>query len=99
MSPKNSITYHAAAAALGSCWTIHPDNGFFAASGLGSPKVLQPLARCSSVPRYRQSARSRRMAVAPEERFEEIYAAVTVAAAVAVIGSTEAALLLLLLRC
>jgi hypothetical protein len=89
------MTYHAAAA-LGSCWPTHPDSGFFAASDLGSPNVLQLLARCSSVPRYRESARSRRMAVSPEERFEEIYAAVTVdVVVVAVIGSTMAVLLLL----
>ena len=89
---KNRVTYHAAVAAvLDSCWPTHPDSGSFAASGLGSPKVLQLLAPSSSVPKYRESARSRRMAVAPEERFEEIYAAVTVVAA----GSTETVLLLL----
>jgi hypothetical protein len=91
---KEWMTYHAAvdaaaAAALGSCWPIHPDSGIFAVSGLGSPKVLQLLARNSSGPKYRESDRSRRMAVAREdERFEEIYAATAVA--VAVIGSTKA---------
>jgi hypothetical protein len=91
------VTYHAvAAAALGSsCWPTHPDSGFFAATGLGSPKVLQHLALCSSVPKYRESARSRRMAVGREERFEEIYAAAVVDV-VAVIDSTKAVLLLLL---
>jgi hypothetical protein len=94
ISRKNWVTYHAAVAAvLDSCWPTHPDSGFFAAaSGLGSPKVLQLLAPCSSVPNYRESARSRRMAVAPEERFGEIYADVTVVAA----GSTRTVLLLLL---
>jgi len=93
-----------AAAALGSsCWPTHPDSGFFAATGLGSPKVLQHLELCSIVPKYRESGRSRRMAVGPEERFEEIYAAAAVVVVVvgvdvvAVIGSTKAVLLLLLL--
>ena len=97
------MTYHAAvdavvaAAALGLCWPTHPDSGIFAVSGLGSPKVLQLLARYSSVPKYRESDRSQRMAVAREdERFEKTYAAAVVAvaavaaAAVAVIGSTKA---------
>ena len=101
---KKLMTYHAAvdaaaaaAAALGSCWPTHPDSGIFAVSGLGSPKVLQLLARYSSVPKYRESDRSQRMAVAREdERFEKTYAAAVVAvaavaaAAVAVIGSTKA---------
>lgn len=81
------MTYHAAAA-LGSCWPTHPDSEFFAASGLGSPKVLRLLG---SNPKYRESARSQRMAVAPEERFEEMCVAAVV---VAVIGPTKAVLLL-----
>ena len=96
---KNWMTYHAAAAAaaaLGSCWPTHPDSGFFAASGLGSQKVLRFLALSPSVAKYREIARLRRMAVAPEERFAEICAA---AVAGAIGDSTRAALLLLLLGC
>ena len=92
---KKLMTYHAAAAAaaLGSCWPTHPDSGIFAVSGLDSPKVLQLLARYSSVPKYRESDRSQRMAVAREdERFEKTYAAaaVVVVVAAAVFGSTKA---------
>ena len=95
MGPKNWMTYHAADA-LGSCWPTHPETGFFAASDLGSPKVLQLLARYSSVPKYRESARSRRMAVAPEEHFEVIYAATVDVVVVVVTGSTKAKAVLLL---
>ena len=97
------MAYHAAAAAvLGSCWPTHPESGFFAASGLGSQEVLRFLAPSPSVAKYREIARLRRMAVAPEERFAEICDAAAAAAVVAgaIGGSTRAALLTLpLLGC
>jgi hypothetical protein len=77
--------YPAAAAAPGSCWPTHPGSGSFAATGLGSPEVPQLLARSSSGPKWRETAHSRRMAVAPGEHFGGEYAAA------AGRGSTKAA--------